>query len=170
MSATAALRLKRGSTTMTLAPLRIFASITHLKPTGCASAGLPPMISTTLAFLMSTQLLVIAPRPKVGARAETVGAWQTRAWLSVPRMPSARVKRWSSEPVSLLAAEEQSMPVLSQRLTVVPLAFFSMKLASRSSFIRRAMRSMAWSQLMRCHLSEPGARYSGNSRRCSLCT
>ncbi|MNJ61158.1 hypothetical protein D3C77_569320 [compost metagenome] len=62
------------------------------------------------------------------------------------------------------------MPVLSQRLTVVPLAFFSMKLASRSSFIRRAMRSMAWSQLMRCHLSEPGARYSGNSRRCSLCT
>ncbi|MNC78956.1 hypothetical protein D3C75_1313020 [compost metagenome] len=58
-------------------------------------------------------------------------------------MPSARVKRWSSEPVSLLAADEQSMPVLSQRLTVVPLAFFSMKLASRSSFISRAMRSMA---------------------------
>ncbi|MNR23675.1 hypothetical protein D3C85_1407080 [compost metagenome] len=75
------------------------------------------MISTTLAFLMSTQLLVIAPRPKVGASAATVGAWQTRAWLSVPRMPRARVKRWSSEPVSLLAADEQSMPVLSQRLT-----------------------------------------------------
>ena len=54
-SATAAERVKRGSTTMSWALLCAFASVTHLKPHGCASAALPPMISTMSAFLMSTQ-------------------------------------------------------------------------------------------------------------------
>src|SRR5689334_25180308 len=36
----------------------------------------------TSAFLMSTQPLVIAPRPKVAARLATVGACQTRACVS----------------------------------------------------------------------------------------
>ena len=160
-SATAALRLKRGSTTITVALFLILASITHLNPTGCASAALPPIISTTLAFLISTQLLVIAPRPKVGASADTVGPWQRRAWQSIDTIPSARVNLPSRIPVSLLAAEEHSMLVEVQRLTVTPWAFFSIKLASRSSFINRAIRSMASSQLIRVHLSEPGARYSG---------
>jgi hypothetical protein len=40
---------------------------------------LPPMTTTTLAFLMSCQVLVIAPRPNVGARLATVGLCQTRA-------------------------------------------------------------------------------------------
>jgi hypothetical protein len=36
----------------------------------------------TSEFLMSTQPLVIAPRPKVAARLATVGACQTRACVS----------------------------------------------------------------------------------------
>ncbi len=76
--------------TISLARFLTFASMTHLKPQGCASAGLPPITTTTLAFLMSTQLLVIAPRPNVGARPATVGACQTRAWLSMAAIPSAR--------------------------------------------------------------------------------
>jgi hypothetical protein len=39
---------------------------------------------------MSCQVLVIAPRPKVGARLATVGACQTRAWLSKTTMPNER--------------------------------------------------------------------------------
>ena len=47
--------MKRGSTTISRALLCAFASVTHLKPHGCASAALPPMIRITSAFLMSTQ-------------------------------------------------------------------------------------------------------------------
>jgi hypothetical protein len=39
---------------------------------------------------MSTQLFVIEPRPKLGARLATVGACQMRAWVSIAAMPSAR--------------------------------------------------------------------------------
>ena len=53
------------------------------------------------------------------------------------------------------------MPVVSQRLTVVPAAFFAMKFASRSSFISRAMRSSAKSQETRLNSLLPGARYLG---------
>jgi len=74
-----AVRVKRGSMTTSLAWFSIFASITHLKPHGCASAALPPMTTTTLAFLISCHVLVIAPRPNVGARLATVGPCQTRA-------------------------------------------------------------------------------------------
>ena len=72
-SATDAERVKRGSTTMSFALLWALASVTHLNPQGWASAAFPPMISTTSAFLMSTQWFVIAPRPNVGARPATVG-------------------------------------------------------------------------------------------------
>ncbi|MNS83777.1 hypothetical protein D3C72_1175790 [compost metagenome] len=54
-SATAAERLKRGSTTIRRALLCALASVTHLNPHGCASAALPPMIRIRSAFLMSTQ-------------------------------------------------------------------------------------------------------------------
>src|ERR1700760_3940022 len=82
MSATEAVRVKRGSITTSLAAFSILASITHLKPHGCASAALPPITTTTLAFLISCQVLVIAPRPNGEAGLATVGPWQTRAWLS----------------------------------------------------------------------------------------
>ena len=55
-----------------------------------AIAAKPPITTTRLAFLMSTQWLVIAPRPNVGARLATVGPCQTRAWLSTASIPSAR--------------------------------------------------------------------------------
>jgi hypothetical protein len=90
-SATAAVRVKRGSTTMSRALFLTLASITHLKPQGWASAGLPPITSTTSAFLMSAQWFVIAPRPKEGARPATVGPCQTRAWLSRAVIPRARM-------------------------------------------------------------------------------
>ncbi len=54
-SATAAVRVNRGSTTMRRALFLAFASTTHLKPQGWASAGFPPITRITLAFLMSTQ-------------------------------------------------------------------------------------------------------------------
>ena len=56
-------------------------------------------------------------------------------------------------------AEAVIIPVVVQRLTVLPLASFSTKLASRSSFSKRAMRLIASCQEIRSHLSEPGARY-----------
>ena len=37
----------------------------------------------TSAFWKSHQWLVIDPRPKVGAKPETVEEWQTRVWLSI---------------------------------------------------------------------------------------
>ncbi len=58
------------------------ASIGHLKPQGWFSAGLPPMISIMSVFLMSIHPFVIAPRPNVGPKLETVGPCQTRAWFS----------------------------------------------------------------------------------------
>ncbi len=81
-SAVAAVRVKRGSTTIILALRTFFASIAHLKPQGWFSAGLPPMINIMSVFLMSIQPLVIAPRPNDGPKLETVGPCQTRAWFS----------------------------------------------------------------------------------------
>src|SRR2546430_16836093 len=52
-SAVAAVRVKRGSTTIIFALRRSFASIGHLKPHGWFSAGLPPMINIMSVFLMS---------------------------------------------------------------------------------------------------------------------
>jgi hypothetical protein len=43
---------------------------------------LPPMINIMSVFLMSIQPFVIAPRPNVGPKLETVGPCQTRAWFS----------------------------------------------------------------------------------------
>ena len=74
MSAIAAVRVKRGSTTIIFALRVVFASIAHLKPQGWFSAGFPPMINIMSVFLMSIQPLVIAPRPNVGPKLETVGA------------------------------------------------------------------------------------------------
>ncbi len=81
-SACDAVRVKRGSTTIILALRCSLASTGHLKPHGWFSAGLPPMINIMSVFLMSIQPLVIAPRPKVGPKLETVGPCQTRACVS----------------------------------------------------------------------------------------
>src|SRR5580700_1541216 len=104
--------------TTSFAWFSIFASITHLKPHGCASAALPPITSTTLAFLLSCQVLVIAPRPNVGARLATVGPCQTRAWLSKTSIPNERATFHVRYEVSVEDADAASMPVLIHRLTV----------------------------------------------------
>ena len=78
-AATDAERVNRGSTTISFAPRLAFASVTHLKPHGCASAALPPMMTTRSVFLISVQEFVIAPRPNVGPKLDTVGPCQTRA-------------------------------------------------------------------------------------------
>ena len=67
-------------------------------------------------------------------------------------------------------ADAVIIPVVVQRLTVLPLASFSTKLASRSSFSKREIRLIASFQEIRSHLSEPGARYSGYSTRLLLLT
>src|ERR1043165_6389280 len=99
----------------------------HLNPTGWFSAGLPPMARMTSAFLMSTQPLVIAPRPKVAAKLATVGPCQTLAWESRYGTPRAEfafhcsylnLLVWVPPPI-------QAMPGV--RLTTCPFAFFAMK-------------------------------------------
>ena len=81
-SAVADVRVNRGSTEISLALRLRLASIAHLNPQGWFSAGFPPMINIMSVFLMSIQPLVIAPRPNVGPKLETVGPCQTRAWFS----------------------------------------------------------------------------------------
>jgi hypothetical protein len=49
------------------------------------------MINIMSVFLMSTQPLVIAPRPNVGPKLETVGPCQTRAWFSRHVTPIERI-------------------------------------------------------------------------------
>ena len=86
----AALRVKRGSTTISFALRCCIASTTHLNPQGWASAALPPMTRTRSVFLISVQEFVIAPRPKVGPRLDTVGACQMRACVSRVTSPRPR--------------------------------------------------------------------------------
>ena len=59
-SALAAVRVKRGSTTIILAPVSFACSMCSID-TGCASAALLPMYSAHLVFCMSLYELVIAP-------------------------------------------------------------------------------------------------------------
>src|SRR5271170_5921236 len=83
-SATEAVRVKRGSTTIIFALRVRLASMAHLKPQGWFSAGLPPMINIMSVFLMSIQPFVMAPRPNVGPKLETVGPH--RQSLRKPRL------------------------------------------------------------------------------------
>ena len=78
-SATAEVRVNRGSIVTSLALFSSRASSAHLKPQGWFSAGLAPITRTTSVFLMSFQWLVIAPRPNVAARLATVGLCHMRA-------------------------------------------------------------------------------------------
>ena len=89
MSALDEVRVKRGSTLMSLAPLS-FAAVTHLKDIGWFSAALDPMISIRSEFLRSIQWLVIAPLPNDSARAATVAECQMRAQCSIYTRPRAR--------------------------------------------------------------------------------
>ena len=88
MSATAQVRVNRGSTWMTVAP-RAFASITHWNPTGWHSAMFEPWITMQSALARSCWKVVAPPRPNVAPRPGTVEECQIRAWFSIWIAPSA---------------------------------------------------------------------------------
>ena len=77
-SATALVRVKRGSTWITFAP-RSFASITHWKPTGWHSAMFEPSITMQSAFSRSCRFVVAPPRPNEAPRPGTVDECHMRA-------------------------------------------------------------------------------------------
>ena len=81
-SALAAVRVKRGSTTITLQPFSLACRVCNTL-TGCASAALEPMYIAALLLRMSLYELVIAPYPHVFATPATVVEWHIRAWWSV---------------------------------------------------------------------------------------
>ena len=68
---------------------RAFASITHWKPTGCASAMFEPMMTMQSALARSCCVLVAPPRPNEVPRPGTVAECQIRAWFSIWTAPSA---------------------------------------------------------------------------------
>ena len=89
MSARAEVRVKRGSTWITLPPRRC-ASTTKRKATGWFSAMLEPITSTQSAFSRSQRAMVAAPRPNVAPKLGTDEECQIRAWFSMlttPRPP-----------------------------------------------------------------------------------
>src|SRR5690606_16839002 len=116
---------------MSFAPRLALASVTHLKPQGCASAALPPMMITKSVLRISVHEFVIAPRPKVGPRLDTVGPCQTLAWLSKATMPVERTTLYVSQAVSLVVADAARNPVEVQRFTGTPSMLRSMRFASR---------------------------------------
>jgi hypothetical protein len=87
-SATALVRVNRGSTWITFAP-RAFASMTHWNPTGCASAMFEPWMMTQSALARSCWNPVAPPRPKLVPRPGTVAECQIRAWFSIWIAPIA---------------------------------------------------------------------------------
>ena len=88
VSATAEVRVNRGSTWMTLAP-RALASITHWNPTGWHSAMLEPSMTMQSACWRSCRKLVAPPRPNEAPRLGTVALCQIRAWFSIWMAPMA---------------------------------------------------------------------------------
>src|SRR2546430_17375565 len=109
MSARAEVRVKRGSACTILAPppepgprLGSFLAWTnHWNPTGCASAGLAPLIKIRSVFLISRQWLVIAPLPNVAAKLTTVGPCQTQGRCSSWTRPPPRNTLVAQDPLSL---------------------------------------------------------------------
>ncbi len=89
-SAIAEVRVKRGSTWMTVAP-RSRASITHWKPTGWFSAIDDPMMRMASAFTRSPGAVVDPPRPRLVPRPGTVELCHIRAWLETRVMPRPAV-------------------------------------------------------------------------------
>ena len=88
MSASALVRVNRGSTWMSFAP-RALASMTHWNPTGWHSAMLEPSMRMQSEFCRSCWNVVAPPRPKLVPKLGTVEECQTRAWFSIWIAPSA---------------------------------------------------------------------------------
>jgi len=87
-SASALVRVKRGSTWMTRAP-RALASTTHWNPTGWHSAMFDPWMTMQSALARSCWLVVAPPRPNDAPRPGTVALCHMRAWFSIWMAPNA---------------------------------------------------------------------------------
>src|SRR5437879_1169465 len=107
----------------------------------------------------------MAPRPNVAAKLTTVGPCQTRACCSRWTTPRARITLVAMYPSSLLYAAPPAKAMPSQRLTVLPLASWVTKVASRERLMFAAIRSSAASQEIGCHSVAPGERWSGWATR-----
>lgn len=90
MSAFDAVLVKRGSATMSFAPL-FLAFKTHLSEIGWFSAALLPITRITSAFLKSTQLFDAHPRPTDSARAGMLVACQVLVLSSKYTIPQERM-------------------------------------------------------------------------------
>ena len=88
VSASALVRVKRGSTWISLAP-RCLASISHWKPTGWFSAMFEPMSTMQSLLAMSCWNVVAPPRPNEVPRPGTVEECHMRAWFSIATAPAA---------------------------------------------------------------------------------
>ena len=114
------------------------------------------MARMTSAFLMSTQPLVIAPRPNVAAKLATVGPCQTLACVSRYGTPSAVMTFHCRKLNSLVSVQPPIMAMPGVRLTTWPLAFLATKvLVARVLDVARDL-AMASSQEISSQLSEPG--------------
>ena len=93
MLATALVRVKRGSTWMTVHGLgeRVLARITQRKATGWHSAMFEPMIRMLSECCTSAAKVVAPPRPYEVPRPGTVAECHIRAWFSRKTTPSARI-------------------------------------------------------------------------------
>ena len=87
-SASALVRVKRGSTWIRVAP-RALASITHWKPTGWHSAMFEPSMTMQSLFCRSCWNVVAPPLPKDVPRPGTVELCHMRAWFSIWIAPRA---------------------------------------------------------------------------------
>src|SRR5512140_1504298 len=138
-SALAAVRVKRGSTTIILQAFSLACSMCSML-TGCASAAFEPMYNAHLLFCISLYAFVIAPQPHELATPETVVEWQMRAWWSQLLLPPRLTNLRSRYDCSLLCLDE---PI--QYIASGPLAL-------RRSRILALISASAVSQLMRSYL------------------
>src|SRR5438132_14191073 len=102
----------------------------------------------TSVFLMSTQPLVIAPRPKVAAKLATVGPCQTLAWESLYGTPKAVIAFHCSMLNSFVSVQPPIQAMPGQRLTTCPFALRATKDRSRVVLICRVFLLIASSQLV----------------------
>ena len=90
MSATAVVRVKRGSAWMTLAPLSL-ACITQRKATGWHSAMFEPSMRMAFEWIRLPGKVVAAPRPSRTPRPGTLAECHIRAWFSMATTPRPRI-------------------------------------------------------------------------------
>ncbi len=87
----APVRVNRGSTWISVAPLRC-ASTRKRNAIGWFSAMLEPMVMTQSELARSHRAIVAAPRPKAVPKLGTEEECHIRAWFSIVTIPSPPVK------------------------------------------------------------------------------